>query len=1079
MEKSNEKSIAGMDWKDIRKTLKNSNINTRGGNNEDSVERGLRDYFGENLFHTLKDLASQADATREELGNIVLLPGIMGSHLSVGEGDDEKHIWFNLWEIVKGNMKRLKISRGDKNTVGETVRATGLIGWYYALALESLQAEPFPYDWRLDTKDTANKLAEFIEAKLASKEFDENKPINFVAHSMGGLVVRNFIRQHKDLWRDKCERLIMLGTPNSGSFSAVQSLMGKNSLVKYLAAADIFQNKADWYEVINSFMALYQLCPSKSLNPEVYEKTLWANFPNVLFADCLETIPKFHQDLFDDRETTIDKNRMSYIAGIGYETPTDLKTMPNGEYEFGLTLDGDGTVSHALGLLDGVTTYYVQGSPHGSLLNNRKVLEAVKDLVKDGNTQILPTKKPIINRSRAVQAAPVITYELEQVETIANQIRHNQDPEPMLVADSEKILLRALLGGEEKFSDGLELIKIGKPKNVKPLELEVGQAFGDITIVDSPVIVVGQYQNLPAGGAGYAVSQKINDLIGLAYENQMMGLNLGQLFVIPLAHLRQRETAKPEEQLHPNVEMVIVAGMGQYGTFSREDLRYLMMNVTLGVEKLGYNQFATVLIGASIDTFSVERAIRSIWYGISDSVERLGEKKRVDKMTVTLVESNKNRQNLLEETIQKLKVEDADNAQKKNKSKAKNASSQTSTAKKLYDFANLKLSFTDPKILESLNTGNSKTNKKLPVAGNTRITANRTFEKFNEVTNEIESGKLEIAAFTSNAAIPFREMPINDAVLEQLNDALRFTGDTKVQEDYGKLLHSFLIPEDFQGILDSDKSLTLVLNRAASSIPWEMIFFGGVGRLTNFGIDLRLSRQFSSAKTIVPGAAPPLNRQFKALIIADPAPEPELQLAGARWEGVQLREFFRRKQIELKDELDLQFQVRIGHEECNIVQILSLIYNEEFDLVHFAGHGTFDKDSISRSGWVFGKNMILSAHEIFRLRRVPRLVFANACFSAELSTAESSGQLAGLAEAFFNRGIENYIGTGWQVNDQHAIAFAKEFYSKTIEDRLTLGEGLSEARKIVSPLIDKTINPSDTTWAAYQHYGDSDARLVI
>src|SRR5262249_30806706 len=144
----------------------------------------------------------------------------------------------------------------------------------------------------------------------------------------------------------------------------------------------------------------------------------------------------------------------------------------------------------------------------------------------------------------------------------------------------------------------------------------------------------------------------------------------------------------------------------------------------------------------------------------------------------------------------------------------------------------------------------------------------------------------------------------------------------------------------------------------------------------------------------------------KALIIADPAPEPELQLSGARREGVRLKAYFRKVQAEMRDQLDLQFQACIGSEECDIVKILNLIFNEEFDIIHFAGHGTFDAEDPSNSGWVFGKDLIISAHEIFRLRRVPRLVFANACFSAGLPTTESNRQLAGLAEAFFERGIE-------------------------------------------------------------------------
>ena len=47
--------------------------------------------------------------------------------------------------------------------------------------------------------------------------------ISLVAHSMGGPRARAALRPAA---REKIERLIMLGTPNQGSFNAVQALRG-------------------------------------------------------------------------------------------------------------------------------------------------------------------------------------------------------------------------------------------------------------------------------------------------------------------------------------------------------------------------------------------------------------------------------------------------------------------------------------------------------------------------------------------------------------------------------------------------------------------------------------------------------------------------------------------------------------------------------------------------------------------------------------------------------------------------------------------------------------------------------------
>ncbi len=1055
VKQENEAEIARMNWGQVREVLRKPQ--TR-GEAVSPQEKNLREYFGDELFKELRELSQtkRASSTKKELGNVIVLPGVMGSHLSVVEkSGDEDHVWISLWRLVKGDMKRLKLSSdGKTNSNGETVVATNLIGWYYALALETLQAEPFPYDWRLSVCDTADKLKEFVEKSLDDGTFDATKPVHFVAHSMGGLVVRNFVRQHHELWKKIEGRLVMLGTPNAGSFAAIQTLMGKNSLVKNIAAVLPFQSKSDWFQVVNSFPGLYQLCPSKLINPEVYEKTIWDKFPDVAFDNQMLMLPKFHQDLFDTRETTADTNRMTYIAGIGYETPSGLKTLDTGEYDFDVTLDGDGTVPHKLGLLEGITTYYVEETPHGSLLNNRRVLKAVKDILRNGTTAELTQTKPVIINPRGAKATPLINYELEHLESVARQIRNDQKPDQVIVYDAEKILLRSLLGGKDNINDDLKLMSVGKEQKPRIVELNMRWIFGDITAVDVPVVVVGQYQNVPPGGAGGAIDRKINNLISRAYDNNMLGMDLGQVFTIPLANQKNRT-------LNPNIETAVVAGMGEFGRFSREDLRYLTMNSTLAIFGLGYDTFSTVLIGASIDSFSLERAVQSIWLGIGDAVQRLREDEQIKRISLVLVEGNPIRQSQIRDLIKNLKENEKTDSKKVG----------------VIEFENLRITLHEPEDGAEIKQPEKEKVRASPTVM-TRLTIERFLEKIDLTTKKRERGRFRLSAFTSNAAIPVREIVVNDLIIEQLVDELRYSNSLDKQENYGKLLHSILMPEDFQSVIDTDRSLVLVINREASVVPWEMLCFGTGRTASNFGVDLRISRQFGSTRANIPGAAPALNKHFKALIIADPAREPELQLAGARREGVRLKEYFRRLQTDLRDQIDLQFQACIGFEECDIVKILNLIFNEEFDLIHFAGHGTFDAEDPSNSGWVFGENLILSAHEIFRLRRVPRLVFANACFSSGLPTVESNRQLAGLAEAFFDRGIENYIGAGWQVSDEHAVRFAQTFYQKTIENGLTLGEALSESRMSISPQHNKNILPTDSTWGAYQHYGNPNAQLV-
>jgi CHAT domain-containing protein len=74
-----------------------------------------------------------------------------------------------------------------------------------------------------------------------------------------------------------------------------------------------------------------------------------------------------------------------------------------------------------------------------------------------------------------------------------------------------------------------------------------------------------------------------------------------------------------------------------------------------------------------------------------------------------------------------------------------------------------------------------------------------------------------------------------------------------------------------------------------------------------------------------------------------------------------------------------------------------------------------------------------------------------------------------MAEAFFERGVQNYIGTGWPVVDQTATTFATAFYRRALRGAF-LSDALAEARE--------AIMQEGPTWGAYQHYGQSTARLV-
>ena len=47
-------------------------------------------------------------------------------------------------------------------------------------------------------------------------------------------------------------------------------------------------------------------------------------------------------------------------------------------------------------------------------------------------------------------------------------------------------------------------------------------------------------------------------------------------------------------------------------------------------------------------------------------------------------------------------------------------------------------------------------------------------------------------------------------------------------------------------------------------------------------------------------------------------------------------------------------------EPCDPLKLALLIVNEQFDVIHYAGHGAFDRKT-GRAGWVFDRDCFLSA----------------------------------------------------------------------------------------------------------------------
>ena len=169
-----------------------------------------------------------------------VIPGILGSNLK----QDGKRIWLGF-RFVNG----LKQLAWDPATAA-SVEPDGPIGSVYGDLIERLadshEVIPFAYDWRRPVEDEARRLGEAVDAALTARATSQ-QPVRIVAHSMGGLVARTMALEKPETWQRMMARdgarFLMLGTPNGGSWSPMQTLSGDDTFGNALAAfGSLFDN---------------------------------------------------------------------------------------------------------------------------------------------------------------------------------------------------------------------------------------------------------------------------------------------------------------------------------------------------------------------------------------------------------------------------------------------------------------------------------------------------------------------------------------------------------------------------------------------------------------------------------------------------------------------------------------------------------------------------------------------------------------------------------------------------------------------------------------------------------------------
>ena len=1077
------------------------------------------------------------------LGRVIVLPGVMGTQLdSVDASGESDRVWLNLFRIFTGRLDELRLSLdGAPLPPPHSVRTASLFPAYAHLLLElqtRWQARPFPFDWRLDIDESASALAALIQG------WARGEPVHLLAHSMGGLVARRLIQLHPDVWRSMQDptgqgrggRLVMLGTPNRGSFAIVLALSGEEKIVKALGRLDQRHDRAALLRILDSFHAFYQHLPSPRVDlgddhARLFDPASWSTLP--VTPELIARGRAFQEAI----HPVVDPDRLLYVAGYDQDTPVAVQIQAPGRFTYQITTDGDGRVPHALGLLEGVKTFWVRES-HGDLPKNPNVLAAVHDLLRAGATTALESSKPP-SRGLRVPApyVPPRTFEVqapaveELLSRAATAGRRGGAPALTEVeaARLEALMLREYTG--TPLDTGRPLVvappalaaraKRGRARSPRPpaarrRRLRVEVVWGDITKATGDVYAVGHYEGVLPQRAELALDEAVSGsgkrrhlVITDQTRRGILRGGLGDVAFFPWGR-----------------RVVAVAGMGHAGTFGEPELRRLARTLTWAVAGLpAVHVICTVLIGSGEGTLEVEQAVRALFLGLGEALA--GAEVESPIRLVRIVEKELARAHRIRDAVEQIRGADAGAgpiqlvpAPKIRPARGGTISAESglalllaaaaraagsparSAARKAVGTLMRALPRQDDlparlvKTLDAL--GRDRESDLGRVASSLRVRLGPARAPSGAIATRVSfvraGDRIRVAAITETATVAERDLGVDFALVQEL--VARMTDPLAARlDDLGDLLRRLLLPADFDDKVREGPPLVFEVDREMARVHWEMMAGDAAGGPAPLALGLRgaLARQLRTAYSPPPAPAPRPASRLRALVVGDPGdPEKGHSLPGARREAQRVADLLRSRGVDVVELIGAPDAVGAGPlpgiAPATRIDVLHHLLTGGFDLLHYCGHGDFDPAEPDRAGWLF-KGGLLTSRELEGMALAPRLVIANACLSGLASTVTRAGTgaavrgetdlLPGLADEFFRRGVRDYVGTAWEVNDEGAILFAETFYDGVLPSPglppadVTYGQAMLRARRTLA-----AAGLYEALWAAYQHYGDPTGSLA-
>jgi pimeloyl-ACP methyl ester carboxylesterase len=995
-----------------------------------------------------------------ELPAVFLLPGIAGSNLKV----DGRRIWIG-WRLING--------LGQLDIHAQGVEPDEPIAAYYGDLSEFLskthEVIEFGFDWRRRIEDEANRLAEAVTQALDARD-KTAQPVRILAHSMGGIVARTLQLERPDVWNRMMAhsgaRLLMLGTPNGGSWAPMQVVSGDdrfgNMLV--LVGAPFQDHKARTH--LANFPGLLQLQANleeldksdkwKQLaerdRDAVFRRDLWHT--QVLQRESLEwglpddatlelaTALRKRLDKQRDEDLAGFKDKLLLVVGRAPATPNGYEFQESGLVYLDVP-DGDGRVTRQSALLPGVRTWTLNAD-HSSLPRKKSAFEGYRELLETGTTRVLPLLPP-----ESETAAAMIAPSRSRPSRTLSTLRPPQ-------SESEVLETQLAPAPEAETTPGTAL--------------QITVVNGDLTFISHPLLL-GHYSSMRLTGTEQVIDRQIGGAMG---EALWMGLypeepGTHQVFTNMIADPQTPGAI-------PRPEAVIVVGLGEEGKLNTSKLVQTVRQAVLAwAQRLTESpagapsefELASTLIGSGGVSVTVSQSAQLIAQGVREANELLDEMREDFQRTGSRMRMQWPRVSHLH--LIELYLDRATEAWR---------------ALQLQSAATPDLYRVSP-VVES-----GKGALRRPLESGYRGADYDFISALSE--GEIYGdGFITYTLDTRRARAEVRAQATQSRLLRNLVE--RASNDLNTDQQIGRTLFKLLVPVEMEPFLAGTTEMQIEVNAGTAGIPWELLDTpaGGSRDSRPWAIRTKLLRKLRTDdfRSQVNDAS----ADSQILVIGEPACDPGIypRLPGARLEAKAVVE-----RLTAPGGLSVDRVVSLISPEnrpgADALSVINALFSRDWRIIHISGHGeppefldpgadpcgTKRRDGDPR-GVVLSDKTFLGPREIKTLRTVPELVFVNCCYLAARNVDQlfqgdgpsnpgyNRPQFAAtIAEELIKLGVRCVIAAGWAVKDDAAESFATTFYDALLRGRRFL-DAVGEARQAA-------YREGDNTWAAYQCYGDPD-----